>query len=230
MTSTPELRGGLERLSTGLIAFGVIGLIAALIGLAALAWAGGRISSLAEVVDVEVETLSSTLDRTAGTLRDASTSAVSFAVTLERTPPSVRQAAATIRNLRPNLQAIEAQLSGINILGARPLADAAQLFGEMASDLQGLDTRLDLIANDLGVDRDALLVNAASLSELADRTEAVAERVRGGIIQRSLGDLQAALVVTLLVFVGWTAVPSVAALAFGVWLRRLLTRGGARAS
>jgi hypothetical protein len=151
---------------------------------------------------------------------------VSFAVTLERTPPSVRQAAATIRNLRPNLQAIEQQLSSINILGARPLADAAQLFGEMAADMSGLDTRLDLIASDLESDRDVLLVNAESLEELADRTEAVAERVRGGIIQRGLGDLQAALVVTILVFVGWTAVPSVGALAFGLWLRRWLREVG----
>lgn len=225
MKSTPELRRGLERLSTGLIAFGVAGLVAALIGLAALAWAGGRISSLADTVDSEVEILATTLDQTAATLHDAGTAAVSFAVTLERTPPSVRQSAATIRNLRPNLQAIESQLAGINILGARPLADAARLFGDISADLAGLDTRLDLIASDLETDRDVLLVNAESLEQLADRTEAVAERVRGGIIQRGLGDLQAALVVTLLVFVGWTAVPSVGALGFGVWLRRLLERG-----
>lgn len=225
MKATPELRRGLERLSTGLIAFGVAGLIAALIGLAALAWAGGRISSLADTVDSEVDILAITLDRTAATLRDAGTSAVSFAVTLERTPPSVRQAAATIRNLRPNLQAIESQLAAINILGARPLADAAQLFGEMSADMAGLDTRLDLIASDLETDRDVLLVNAESLDELADRTEALALRVRGGVIQSGLGDLQAALVVTLLVFVGWTAVPSAGALAFGIWLRRLLERG-----
>jgi hypothetical protein len=226
LTSSPELRGGLDRLGTGLIAFGVVGLVAALIGLAALAWAGGRISSLADTVDSEVGELTATLDRTAIALHDASNSAVSFAVTLERTPPSVRQAAATIRNLRPNLQAIEQQLSSINILGARPLADAAQLFGEMAADMSGLDTRLDLIASDLESDRDVLLVNAESLEELADRTEAVAERVRGGIIQRGLGDLQAALVVTILVFVGWTAVPSVGALAFGLWLRRWLREVG----
>ena len=222
MSATPELRRALERLSTGLVAFGVAGLIAALIGLGALAWAGGRITGLAAAVDGEVESLATTLDRTSVALRDAGSSAVTFAVTLERTPPSVRQAATTIRNLRPNLQAIEAQLSAINILGARPLADAAQLFGAMASDLSGLDTRLDLIASDLETDRDALLVNAASLNDLADRTDALSERVRAGVLQTGLSDLRAALVVTLLVFVGWTAIPSVGALAFGLWLRRWL--------
>jgi hypothetical protein len=222
LSSEPELRGGLERLATGLIAFGVAGLVAAFIGLAALVWAGGRIASLADTVDAEVAIVATTLDRTAVTLEAAGTSAVAFAATLDRTPTSVRQAAATIRNLRPNLEAIEAQLASINILGAQPLADAARLFGDMASDLEGLDDRLDLIAADLEADSEVLRVNAASLRQLADRTEAVAERVRAGIIQRGLGDLQAALVVTLLVFVAWTAIPSIGALVFGFWLRRLL--------
>jgi hypothetical protein len=222
LSSEPKLRGGLDRLATGLIAFGVAGLVAAVIGLAALVWAGGRIASLADTVDAEVAIVATTLDRTAVTLEDAGTSAVAFAATLDRTPTSVRQAAATIRNLRPNLEAIEAQLASINILGAQPLADAARLFGDMASDLEGLDDRLDLIAADLEADSEVLRVNAASLRQLADRTEAVAERIRAGIIQRGLGDLQAALVVTLLVFVAWTAIPSIGALVFGFWLRRLL--------
>ncbi len=207
MTQSLGLRGGLHRLSTGLIAYGVVGIAVALIGLVALAWVQ----------------LADTLDRTADTLHDAGSSAVSFAVTLERTPPSVRQAAVTIRNLRPNLQSIEAQLSAINILGSRPLSDPARLFGEMASDLEGLDTRLDLIADDLGTDRDALLRNADSLAELGDRTTALAERVRTGFIQTGLDDLRAVLVLTILVFVGWTAVPAVGALLLGLWLRQRLS-------
>ena len=216
------LRGGLRRLSTGLIAYGIAGLAVAVLGLVALGWTSGRVAGLADRLDGEVTQLATTLDQTADTLRAAGSSAITFAVTLERTPPSVRQTAETIRNLRPNLQAIESQLSSISILGTRPLADAARLFGEMASDLQGLDTRLDLIANDLGTDRDALLRNAESLEDLADRTAVMAERVRTGFIQGSLEDLRIVLVLTILVFVGWTAVPAVGALALGIWLRRTL--------
>ena len=146
MTGSFGLRGGLRRLSGALIGYGVAGLMVALLGLLALVWVSGRVVALADSVDAEVTQLATTLDRTADTLHDAGSSAVSFAVTLERTPPSVRQAAVTIRNLRPNLQAIEAQLSTISILGTEPLAGPARLFGEMATDLQGLDTRLDLIA------------------------------------------------------------------------------------
>jgi hypothetical protein len=222
VTGQLGLRGGLRRLSTGLIAYGVAGLVVSFLGLLALGWTAGRVASLADTVDREATELATTLDRTADTLRSAGTSAVTFAVTLERTPPSVRQAAETIRNLRPNLQAIEAQLSSINILGSQPLAGPARLFGEMASDLQGLDTRLDLIADDLGTDRDALLRNADSLEALADRTAIMAERVRTGFIQGGLDDLRTVLVLTILVFVGWTAVPAVGALALGWWLRLAL--------
>ena len=224
--STPAigLRGGLRRLSTGLIVYGFAGLVVALLGLVALGWTSGRVAGLADRLDGEVTQLAITLDRTADTLHAAGSSAVTFAVTLERTPPSVRQTAETIRNLRPNLQAIESQLSSISILGNRPLADAARLFGEMASDLQGLDTRLDLIADDLMTDRDALLRNADSLDELGDRTAVMAERVRTGFIQGSLEDLRLVLVLTILVFAGWTAVPAIGALALGLWLRRTLFR------
>lgn len=225
MTGSLGLRGGLRRLSTGLIAYGVAGLAVAFLGLVTLGWTAGRIASLADTVDAEVTQLATTLDRTADTLDAAGASAITFAVTIERTPPSVRQAAATIRNLRPNLQAIESQLSSISILGNRPLADAARLFGEMASDLQGLDTRLDLIAADLETDRDALLRNAKSLEELSDRTAIMAERVRTGFIQGGVEDLRVVLVLTILVFVGWTAVPAIGALALGLWLRRTLVGG-----
>jgi hypothetical protein len=92
----------------------------------------------------------------------------------------------------------------------------------MARDLQGLDTRLDLIADDLMTDRDALLRNADSLDELGARTTVLAERIRTGFIQDGLDDLRAVLILTILVFVGWTAVPAIGALALGLWLRRTL--------
>ena len=222
MTGSLGLPGGSRRLGDALIGYGVAGLAVALLGLLALVWVSGRVAALADSVDVEVAQLATTLDRTADTLHDAGSSAVSFAVTLERTPPSVRQTAVTIRNLRPNLQAIEAQLATISILGTEPLAGPARLFGQMATDLEGLDTRLDLIADDLETDRDALLANSRSLTEAGDQAAVLAERVRSGFIQGGLDDLRAVLVVTVLVFVGWTAVPAVGALLLGIWLRRIL--------
>jgi hypothetical protein len=226
LTPSLGLRGGLRRLATGLIGYGLIGLAVAVLGLVALAWVSGRVAGLAETIDAEVAELAVSLDQSAGALRDASSTAQSFSGTLERTPPAVRQTAQTIASLRPNLLAIESQLASIDIFGNRPLADAAQLFGEMASDLQGLDVRLNVIAGDLDTNRASLLLNARSLDATADGLFVLAERVRTGFIQDGLDDLRIVLILTILVFVGWTAVPAVGALALGLWLRRTLESGG----
>jgi hypothetical protein len=221
-TRPPGLRHGLLRLSDGLIAFGVVGIVVALLGLVALAWASGRVSAVADSVDIEVKQMTLTLDRTADTLHDAGSLAGSFAVTLERTPPTVRQAALTIRNLRPNLEEIGSQLASINILGSAPLAGPARLFDEMALGLQDLDTQLELVASDLETDRDALLANARSLTEAGDQAAVLADRVRAGFIQDGLDDLRTVLWITIVVLVGWAAVPAIGALVLGLWLRRTL--------
>ena len=124
-----------------------------------------------------------TLDQTALVLSSMGTSATSFSGTLERTPPAVRQTAQTVVNLRANLILVEGQLAGINILGARPLGDVANLFGQMATDLEGLDTRLEAIAADLDNNRTALSTTRRSCSRsgrssTASRTTCVAARSR----------------------------------------------------
>lgn len=227
-TRPPGLRHGLRRLSDGLIVFGAVGIIVALLGLVALAWASGRVSAVATSVDVEVGQMTVTLDRTADALHDAGSLAGSFSVTLERTPPTVRQAAVTIRNLRPNLEQIGVQLASINILGSAPLTGPARLFNEMAAGLKDLDTGLEQVASDLETDRGALLANARSLTAAGDQAKVLADRVRAGFIQDGLDDLRTVLWITIIVLVGWAAVPAIGALVLGLWLRRTLATTSAR--
>jgi hypothetical protein len=213
------LRSGLRRLGAGLIAYGLVGLAFALIGLVALVSVGGRVGDLADRTSAQVEGVVAALDQTATALTDAGTSATSFAVTLERTPPAVRQTAQTIGNLRANLVAVEDRLARITILGTRPLQDVASLFGQMASDLTGLDTRLELIASDLEGNKGALLTNATSLGALGARMQDLAGDLRGGAVTDSLGDVQATLTTVFILLVTWTAIPAIGALGLGWWLR-----------
>jgi hypothetical protein len=205
-----------------MIAYGLIGLAIAVIGLAALLWVGGRVGGLADRTSVQVESIIATLDKTATALDDAGTSAVSFAVTLERTPPIVRQAADTIGNLQGNLRAVEQQLASFSILGNQPLSEAARLFGQMATDLDGLDTRLDSLAIALDDNKASLLANAESLRALGVEIEGLADDLRTGIVEDSLADVQVIVTVLILVLVAWTAVPAAGALGVGWWLRREL--------
>jgi hypothetical protein len=90
--------------------------------------------------------------------------------------------------------------------------------------MEGLDTRVSVVATGLTSNRDSLAGNATSLGQLGDITEALAARLGSGVIEDSLGDLQRLISVTLLVFTAWSVVPAVGALVLGVWLRRELGR------
>jgi hypothetical protein len=216
-----SLRRGLRRLSSGLIAYGVLGLVLAVVGGFALLWVGGRIGGIADRTGKQVDSIVATLDQTAIVLSSMGASATSFSGTLERTPPAVRQTAQTIVNLRANLTLVQGQLGAINILGARPLADAANLFGQMAADLEGLDTRLEGIAADLDNNRAALVDNSARLAALGTELDGVADGLRGGVIEDSFADVQLILSVLSILVIAWTALPAIGALALGMWIRRL---------
>jgi len=219
------LRGGLHRLSTGLIAYGIIGLLVAGLGLGALAWVNSRVDTLSGRVETSVDTLATTMERTADAIRDAATTAETFTVTLERSAEAVSAAADTIRSVRTNLETLENVLRAVNILGVSPLGPAADAVGGIADSIEGLDTRLTGIADGLDANTDALAANAASLGRLADSTAAAAERLRSGVVEASLDDVHVVIVVMLLLFVVWSAVPAVGALVLGTWLRREVRRG-----
>ena len=80
MQETPPiaLRGGLRRLSAGLIAYGLIGLVVAAIAFGALVWVNGRVGSLRSEVETTIAQIATTTDRTSTALSDASTTAETF--------------------------------------------------------------------------------------------------------------------------------------------------------
>jgi ABC-type transporter Mla subunit MlaD len=188
----------------------------------ALAWVGGRVTAVADRTGDQVDSIVATLDQTSFVLSSMGASATSFSGTLERTPPAVRQTAQTVVNLRANLSLVEGQLSAINILGARPLANAANLFGQMATDLEGLDTRLETIAADLDTNRAALVDNSARLAALGTELNGLADDLRGGVIEDSLADVQQILAVLSIMLIAWTALPAFGALVLGLSIRRQL--------
>jgi hypothetical protein len=214
-----SLRTGLRRLGAGLIAYGVIGLALALIAAIALAYAAGRFSSVGDRVDRQITTVIATLGRTSTALADASTSAGSFAVTIERTPPAVRQTAQAIADLRTDLRSVQEQMAGIVILGRSPLSGVSDAFGRMASNLDGLDTRLELIATDLESNRAALLRNADSLGAFGDQLGAISTELETGSVQGSLEDVRIAVVLVSVVLLVWMTIPALGALWLGRWLR-----------
>jgi hypothetical protein len=214
------LRTGLRRLATGLIVYGAI-----VLGLLALVWLSGRVGGLAERTGGQVTTIVETLDRTSTALGEASSSATSFAGTLARTAPAVRQVGMAIADLRGNFRTIEDQLGTLQVFGSRPFGDVAGQFGQMATDLDGLDERLGLIADDLERNRAALATNAESLAAIGTRLTRIATEARDGTVAAGLDDLRAVVTLLSLLLVVWVALPAIGALWLGWWLRRALGAG-----
>ena len=216
-------RGGLHRLSRGLIAYGIVGLIVCAIGCGALVWANDRVGHLRDDTDATIARLASTTELAAIVLHGASTTATSFSATVDQSAQAVSAAADTAPEVRSDLSALEAQLRSVSILGATPLSSPADAVGRIAASMEGLDGRLAGIAESGTVNRDALVGNASALSELADGTRALAARIGSGVGEDSFGEIQLVIAVTLLAFAALSFVPAAGALVLGVWLRRALS-------
>jgi hypothetical protein len=220
----PGSRRALGKLSRGLIVYGIVGLVVAVIGLGVLLYVNSRIDAAGQRVETTVAEVTTSLDRTAKALHDASTTAQTFTVTLGRTEEAVSAAADTIIGVRTNLETLEGVLRAVNILGLSPLGPAGDAVGGIANAIEGLDSRLTTIGDSLATNGDSLAANATSLGRLGDSTDALAERLRSGVVEDSLADVHLVVVAMLLLFTLWAAVPAVGALAFGIWLRRELDR------
>jgi methyl-accepting chemotaxis protein len=222
MSANPErplgLRSGLRRLSGGLLIYGAIGLIVAMLGLVALVWVGGRIDALAERAKVQVDAVIASLDETANLLTVTGATAGSFGGTLNATASTVSQAAETVRSVKPQLTDLENQFRSINILGSQPLSNAADVVAGINAGLEGLDARLDVVGASLLENQTSLDRNAAAMTSLGVRLGDLADRLDAGI--GTVADVQAIITVTLLVFSAWTAVPAFGAIGLGLWLRR----------
>ena len=222
MTTGGEWRLGLSRLANALLVYGVIGLLAAAIGIAALIAASGRIGALGDRIVSEATSLDAIIVRTANVLDDAATTAASFGPTVQQTSVTVSGAAVAIRDIEPRLRDLETQANAIEIFGSRPVAPLGDLFGKIASDVSGLDEQLDGIATELGHNRVAMTAMSESIGSLADLVRAYTARLKPEAIDAGVDEARRLLLFTLGLFIAWTAVPAVGAIIVGRWMRRLV--------
>jgi hypothetical protein len=228
VTAPLDLRFGLEKLSRGLIAYGIVALVVAMIGFGATVWANGRLGNLRDTVGSSVDEMATSMERSAAALHDASNTATTFSSTLDQGATAMPAVSQEIAAVRTDLTALQDQLRSVSIFGATPLSTAAEAVGQIAVSLEGLDTQLRLAGVALKANGDALASNSTSLGRLGDNAAALATRLRSGVIEDSFGDVQAVMVVVLLAFTALSVVPAIGALVLGVWLRRGLTVSGVR--
>ncbi len=162
------LREGLRRFSTGLIAYGTIGVVVAVIGLLAFVWSLGRLNGAADQIDGTIRDLATTVHRTADTLTDAARPPIPSEARWIRRPRPSRRRRRRSRRWGRRLDALEASFRDFGILGQHPLAPAADVVATLTTNLAGLDERLQAVSDSLTADHDALAANSASLAALGD--------------------------------------------------------------
>ncbi len=220
MIAGPASPRAARRLSVVLLGYGIVGLTVATIGLIALVIGLGRVNGLSDRLRADVGGVSAALERTATVLDDAASSARSFGTTIDSSTTALSTAAGDLRAIVPQLRAIESEANGISVLGSRPLAPLAGLFGQIAGQLSDLDVQLDGIGTNLGTNRAALDRNAASLAALATQARTLGDRLEGDALPGAIDDVRWLLVAMLAIGSLGAAVPAVGALAAGWWLRR----------
>lgn len=223
-SGTPPPPGSLRWLARGLIAYGIVGLVASAIGIAALVWAVGRIGSLSGEAEAVAARVTATIDLTAAALSDAARTARSFGATLDQSAQAVSSAATTLTTVETELAAFEDQLRAVTIFGLSPLGQPADAVGRVKASLDGLDTRLSLAADDLRGNQGQLATSAESLTGLADSTTALRAQLASTIDPAAYADLKAAVVAVLVVWAAWALIPAIGAIGVGLMLRRELGR------
>ena len=221
MSAAARWRHGRARLATALIVYGIVGILIAAIGFAALIAASGRIGSLGDRIVADAVSLDTIIVRTADVLDDAATTARTFGPTIQQTSATVSAAAAAVRDIEPRLRDLATQANAIEIFGQRPVAPLGEVFGQIATDVSGLDEQLDGVATELNRNQAALTANAESIGALATVVRAYRDRLKPEAIDAGIDEARRLLLFTLALFIGWTAVPAVGCLILGAWLRRL---------
>jgi hypothetical protein len=207
-----------------LIGYGVVGILAAAIGIVFLVVGLGRINALATRID-DLGGIGRIMDRTATVLEDAASSAHGFGSTIDGSTSALTKAAEDVRAVVPRLRELETQATALSILGAQPLAPLGSLFGQIAGQLDDLDERLDSVGTALTSNRASLDKNATSLADLATETRTLSDKLGGDALPAAIDDVRWLVMALVVLAAAGALVPSIGALAAGLWLRRAVVRG-----
>ncbi len=214
------LPADLRTLGRGLVAYGIAGVVMAVVGLVLAGILVGRMNSVSDRVTPQLATLSETVDSTIAALDQASATSQSFGATLTTTGPALDSVASSIATIQPTLAAAGSSLSGIDIFGRKPFEAVGTLFTQVADQIATLGPRLTAVSSSLGANQSALASTAQSLDALSASLQKAKETLASGIIEQSISDLIRTTLVALILLVLFFALPGLGALVLGLWLLR----------
>ena len=210
----------LRRMGTGLLVFGVVGMIVA--GIVAVGLAAGAISArnLDERVAADQARLVTTLERVDATMARTVTTIGNAGSTLTTTSETIGSAGDVLGRVADTSEELSQSLD-VSILGSRPLQGAATRFGQLAVDARAFQDKADALATNLGVNAGDAGALADSVEDLRTELSSLQSRVSSFEVTGQLVSYLVGGILLLSLLVAWLAVAGAGCAWFGYRLRRL---------
>ena len=202
-----------RRLSTGLIVYGAVGVLLSIAAVVAVFWLNGEFSDTRDELSVQVDQLEQTLAATSQSIVDAADTADGFTATLDDAAPGLASASRVIGRLQTTVTRVP----------SLPFGSSAESLQSLASDLGALSVSLGGIASSLAPNSEQLTKTTTQLRTLAGEVDNLRGTLEDGLVERGADQGFNFLRAGIIALTIWLALPSVAALLIGIWLRRAVS-------
>jgi hypothetical protein len=208
-----------RRLGSGLLAFGLVGLVLAAIVASGLIAGAIAARNVDERLAEDQARLVQLLDQLVATVDRAASTTDNAGNTLATTSRTVASAAVMLEGLAAGSDQRAASLD-FSILGQQPLAGAAVRFGELAEQVRAVRADVDELARSLDTNAQDTSDLAADIEQVSDQVDAIAVRLASFDRTEALVDLLVGGMVLIGLLVAWLAVAAALLAWLGWRLRR----------
>ena len=204
-----------RRLGTGMLVFGLVGLVIAVIVAGALIGGAFAARNLDDRLAADQVRLAAALDRLSGTMSSLADTVDHAGDTLATSSTTLTDAEAVLDSAATNAQSLADSLN-VSILGSQPFANASANLAQLATTLtsfrgraEALAANIDQNAADTGAMADRIRALQADVDDLSgrvgdlDQVGSVVDLVLGGIVLGGLLTAWIASLAAFLAFAGW---------------------------
>jgi hypothetical protein len=199
-----------RRLSTGLIVYGTIGVLLTIAAIVAVFWLNSHFADVQDDLAVQVDQLEQTLQSTSDSIVAAADSADGFSGTLDASVPGLESASAVLGR-------VENVLTGLRIPF---LGDQLQSVRDLGAELGTLAESLNDVAATLEPNTAQLAETTEAMRALASDLDDLRASLEDGLVERGADQGFNFFRAGIIALTIWLALPSLAALFAGIWLRR----------
>ncbi len=220
MTAAPLARPDRSRIraGTGLVIFGIVGVVLLSGVLAALLFSAVSAQGMLDTLDTTRDEVLVALDEIDAALRTSEETLTGVSTSLEETGASLVQAGVLASILAPGTSGLADQAGSFGILGQLPFEGMAEPLRDVSTSLDELSARLDAAGSSISTNGPTVAALGSRLGGVSDSLAANRDRLAG--FELSIGLTASLGLIALVLLVIWLMVPAFAAIWIGYHWRR----------